>query len=877
MKMMRRITILFGGILLGLQLHAQQNQLVKQLGKGDFPKGLSGKHIAMWHSHGFYYEATLDRWEWQRARTFSNVEDVGTMPYVVKYIMPMLENAGAVVINPRERDLQRNCFVVDNDESSSSSCKLIRRGGWKKIDSGYKYIPTLINNDNPFVQGTALQVKASDKETATLTYQPHIPTFRKGDYSVYVSWSNTDHNVSDAKYKVYHTGGVTEFIVNQKMYGATWVYLGTFNFDDKNGAVVVSNQSNEEGIVTSDAVRFGGGMGIVARRPAAPINGNGTANHTAPAINPDDFTWKKSELPSYLEGARYYLQAAGIPDSIYSRSKFQNDYTDDYQSRPHWANFLKKHGVPIDLSVALHTDAGVTPNDSIVGTLTIYSTKGDKFTDGRSKLENERFSRIVQDQICSDIRRLYNPLWSKRTPRNAAYTEAAAPDVPAVLIELLSHQNLADMTYGLDPRFRFTAARSIYKGIVRYLLDSNAVIQPLPPHSFAIDKRSEKHVFLSWKKTIDSLESSAMPNRYRIYLKQEDMGYSTTFIEVPTDTVTIELPKWDTRYSIKVTAVNDGGESFPTEDLSVCLFENQEKPALLVNGFTRMSAPAWFDNGSLAGFKWWEDEGVTDGADMAFIGYQQNFNRADKWLDDDNAGWGSSGTEWWGRLFHGNSHDFTNIQGKAYENLNISYVSCSKSAFEDTVDVSRYKLIDILFGEQRYVKNFKQERDSFTVLNTKMNHKLENAISNKIPLILSGAYIGTDMVDRKDSVSMFFAANKLGYTWRSNIGSKTGYIISTDSGKGIIHGSWFFCGASVIEDFDWPVIYRVEAPDAIEPAKGAIRLLRYDDYKTSAATYFISSGTPVAVFGFPLETIKNEGQKVLFMKQLLTSMGVITN
>ena len=41
-------------------------------------RGLSGRHIALWQSHGRYYEAKTDRWEWQRAATFRTVEDLYT-------------------------------------------------------------------------------------------------------------------------------------------------------------------------------------------------------------------------------------------------------------------------------------------------------------------------------------------------------------------------------------------------------------------------------------------------------------------------------------------------------------------------------------------------------------------------------------------------------------------------------------------------------------------------------------------------------------------------------------------------------------------------------------------------------------------------------
>jgi len=183
------------------------------------------------------------------------------------------------------------------------------------------------------------------------------------------------------------------------------------------------------------------------------------------------------------------------------------------------------------------------------------------------------------------------------------------------------------MTYGLDPRFRFTVARAIYKGIVRYLNGAETPIQPLAPNTLAIEKKGGKTIRLSWKNTEDPLEPTANAARYRIYMRTDDNGFSPKFKEVTGESAEIELPEWGRRYSFKVTGVNDGGESFPTEQLSACLFNNSKKPALIVNGFTRISAPKSFDLGEKAGFEWWEDEGVADGMEPAFLGYQQNFNR----------------------------------------------------------------------------------------------------------------------------------------------------------------------------------------------------------------------------------------------------------
>ena len=80
--------------------------LVRNLSRPYDPThGLDGKHIAMWQSHGLYYQQGLARWEWQRGRMFQSVEDKYTQSYVLPYVIPMLQNAGAVVMTPRERDI----------------------------------------------------------------------------------------------------------------------------------------------------------------------------------------------------------------------------------------------------------------------------------------------------------------------------------------------------------------------------------------------------------------------------------------------------------------------------------------------------------------------------------------------------------------------------------------------------------------------------------------------------------------------------------------------------------------------------------------------------------------------------------------------------
>lgn len=306
-------------------------------------KGLQNRHIALWHSHGWYYNGNKNRWEWQRARLFQTVEDLFPQSFVLPYLIPMLEKAGANVLVPRERDMQCREVIVDNDRSSlqSSYTEVSGVESWAAGENpGFAHLKvTYADLENPFRDGTYRQVKTiSGGKESFCTWLPDIP--EKGRYGVYISYASLNNSAKDARYTVYHTGGKTEFTVNQTMGGGTWIFLGFFDFDrgcNDRCKIVLSNQSRDKGrIVTADAVKIGGGMGNIAR--GKPLEPSGRSR--------------------YAEGSRYWLQWAGMPDSIYRYTKGKSDYTDDYQSRGLWVNHLINSHVPVDAVLAFHTDAG---------------------------------------------------------------------------------------------------------------------------------------------------------------------------------------------------------------------------------------------------------------------------------------------------------------------------------------------------------------------------------------------------------------------------------------------------------------------------------------------------------------------------------------
>ena len=194
-------------------------------------------------------------WGWQRPRLFCTTEDLFTQSFILPYVIPMLENAGANVYTPRERDTQKNEVIVDNDTRNGSIYLEMksRKARWEKTD-GYGFAqrkPVYEDGENPFLTGSARFTRTEKKKNkAFAEWIPTIP--ETGSYAVYVSYQTLPNSVSDAKYLVFHKGGVTEFKVNQRIGGGTWVYLGTFEFDKGSndyGMVVLSNESKELSLI----------------------------------------------------------------------------------------------------------------------------------------------------------------------------------------------------------------------------------------------------------------------------------------------------------------------------------------------------------------------------------------------------------------------------------------------------------------------------------------------------------------------------------------------------------------------------------------------------------------------------------------------------
>ena len=814
---------------------------VKNLSKSfSIDKGLENTHLFVTPSHGYHFDSSKDgRWEWQRPPLYTTREDLLSQSFVYPYIIPMLENAGAIVYSSRERDWQTECIIVDNS-SDKQSFRLTspKRKSWqKRMGAGYNpdSAKICLTGNKPTVN-TINTNSGKASNNAVAMWIPNIPA--DGDYAVYVTYQSYPNSVNNAKYLVFHSGGTTEFTVNQQIGGGTWVYLGTFHFkqgQSTQGMVTLDNSNSSNGMVCADAVRFGGGYSTTTRNKQ-PAN-----------------------IARYLEGAKYYAEFAGAPDSVFSKYNGADEYREDIWTRPYMANWLsgssifntaqKGLGVPIELAFALHTDAGYYYGDTLTGSLGIHTTRHNDgvLGSGHTRDVSRDFADMILADLQNDITALTGRKWVERGIWDKDYCESREPAVPSMILELLSHQNFYDLKFALNPNFRFLASRSIYKSIakwVNFMHSRPTVIQPLPVNSFMIqEERSNNTITLSWQPTTDPLEPTAMPTSYVVYTAIDDEGFDNG-ICINSNSYVIS-PKKGHIYRFKVTALNDGGESFPSETLSAYISESNKKYILIVNGFQRLSGPEAIETESEQGFNLARDPGVSYIASPVFCGEQQVFSKDNMDLEDSLA-IGFSNDLYNGDVLAGNSFNYPFIHGKAIaESSNYSFVSCSREAVENgEISLSNYEIVDYILGLQKHTAQDTIYNKDYSTLSPAIQDALSSYLDGGGSLLLTGSYLGSDMCSTVQGEK--FLEEKLHLNYSGSI---------TDIEEDVVSGIKSNININRKPNREF---YALPRPEILEPNGKAIAIMTYKKRKYSAGIGYNGKDYNCIVIGFPFESITNE-------------------
>lgn len=525
------------------------------LGQGQ-PSGiLTGKSVFLSAGHGWYYSSgsgTSSVWYTQRGNNSGIVEDFSNIEAVNGFLTQYLWNAGAGVYTCRARSRDAAAYIVDNTSSGYSET-----GTWTDSIS------------TPGYYGTNYRTQPCySSATATATWQPTLSS--SGYYPVYIWYTGGSNRCTDAHVTIHHAGGDTLVYLNMQRDGYTWKYLGTYYFNAGTaGYVRLTNESsNPTGMyVIADAVRVGDGKGEILR-------GGVTSGK-----------YKTDEC------SRYWAEYMGASTDVYDPS--DTDSNDDITCRPRYAEWERETWED-PVYISWHTNA--YDGSAYYTSSYAQSINGwdGAFTGSSGSLE---LRNIVHNQIVSDIKAGYDSVWGNGYLHTNNYGELRLlSTMPGAIFEMTFHDNLTKgIPYLKDPLFRQIIARAVYKGIVKYYANRDGLsytLLPEPPQKLRVINNGNGTVTLTWSapSTDGGVYLGHAAASYKVYRSSNGYGFDNGTAVAGT-TLTVNGLSVDSVYYFRVSAINAGGESFPTETLPVRVRNSGYTNALIVYGYDQ--AAAW--------------------------------------------------------------------------------------------------------------------------------------------------------------------------------------------------------------------------------------------------------------------------------------------
>ena len=194
-----------------------------------------------------------------------------------------------------------------------------------------------------------------------------------------------------------------------------------------------------------------------------------------------------------------------------------------------------------------------------------------------------------------------------------------------------------------------------------------------------------------------------------------------------------------------------------------------------------------------------------------------------------------------------------------------AFTSCSNEAFcSDSTFRKEAWSIDLICGKQVTTIVGSGLQKKYEVFPASMQDALSASAAEGINILVSGAYIGTDIWDQiypyqkdKESVAAAkkFAQNVLGFKWAANSASRFGKVryLRNEVLTELPAGGLEICNEINSEQ------YCVESPDGILPGvKTATSFMRYADSGISAGICNEGKGYRTVCLGFPIEALESE-------------------
>ncbi|HEY5927784.1 MAG TPA: fibronectin type III domain-containing protein [Kofleriaceae bacterium] len=751
---------------------------------------LAGKTVYLSAGHGWHYSANA--WRTQRGNTHDLVEDFITIEGVNEYLIGYLHAMGAYVVPIREADLNPNLVVVDDDE-------LVIEGEIAEVpttERGWGAFATPFDSVDlqPFSIGGARLMTAAASETGRAVFPAVIP--ESGHYNVYVSYVQGPNRVADAHFIVRHAGGESHVRIDQRRHGSTWMLLGRWYFEadapPERAAIAVANDSAMPGgMISFDAVRFGGGM-------APQRRGGATTGR-----------------PMFESAAAYSTQLLGAPRNVYDY--FANDEgSDDVVARPRFAAWEHEAGEDA-VYLAWHTNAPSPARGtmSIAFGNTYPCCRGyEDFAGVAGSLE---LLDAVHDELMADIRGAYDPAWRNAGKVTAALGELNPghnAEMPAILVELAFHDTAADAEALRDPRFRKLSARAMAQGIAKYFAARDGhtvVLPPEPPSALRVENAGAGKLQISWRAPAPDPTGGAAPASYRVYVSDNGYGFDDgTLVEGETFTLD-NLPRAALRF-IRVAAVNEGGESMPTEVVGARLAASGAAPTLVVGGFDRLD----------------KFQMIRDSAPLVGMIDRMRLDRM-------------------------NDGSYAARHGRALAAAGYAFDGATDEAVaERDIDLAAYKAIDWFAGEQA----------NAGALPATTREELERFLAAGGKLLLNGSELVWALDTQGTPEDQTYVRDVLHVSLASD-DAETYDVVA-------LAGPFAELAPISFQDTA-PGGYDAKFPDVLVPGTEATAILAYGTAEGGAAAVAWSDGI---VIGFPIELVQGEEARSALLAAALTHFGV---
>lgn len=747
-----------------LSFDAVSGMVERQAGGAAQEGALTGKTVYLSAGHGWYWNGWA--WRTQRIEYQGFIEDHNNAEVVTQYLIPYLENAGATVISAREYDWNTANVVVDNDGGAPG---YVEEGRWTTSGSPgfrggtYRYATT--------VAGTA---------TATATWTLQVP--EDGNYALYAWFYPSTNRTPDAHYTVHHAGGVSTVVLDQRVQPKTWRTLGTFPFEAGTTLVTLDNRSQFDTTtaVIADALRLGGGQFDTFD----DLQWLATTD-VLPGAPPDKPWWETSSF--------YFAQRMGL-----DLSDAWIPYFNDVVARPIYARWHERANPGDAVFISWHTngyDGSARGTVSYVHNSTTYPQ-----TPGSTDLQ-----RAVHDELVNDIRGGWDAAWLDRGKRAANLGEIRMlwdeeqPEarIPGVLLEIAFHDNAEDADALKEPLFNQLSARAVYQGIVKYFEGRDGVnltLLPEPPTHLRVQNAGAGRVRVAWSPSPVDAHGVVgdAATAYHVYTSTDGFGWGEPALVAGTAMTLTGLAEGAPVY-VRVTGVNSGGESLPTEVLGATV---GEAPLLIVNGFDKINR-----------FGLVQEEDPVEGENLRM------------WLDQIN------------------SRDYVVHHGEAMP-PGYAWDSASNEAVgAGDLPLDPYRVIDWILGEESL--------DVDGTLNAAERTLVRDYLDAGGSLLISGSELAWDMAAQGRDPT--FLHDDL-YT--EYVGDDAGTYMAQPVPGGA------FEGLGTIY-FDAPGEYDADHPDILAPRPGAVAALTYAGGEGGVAAVQVAEGcSRQLTLGFPFEVVR---------------------